>query len=511
MTCALGIDVGSTNVKTALVTDTGAVVASAQRRLETRRAGDVAEQDPAMLWAAVADAIAETTAAAPAEAAAVGAVVCASQYSSIVAVDASGAPLADLITYMDRRGTDQCFAIWGEHPIAVDTWLEHHGIPPIGGGLSLAHLLHVRDDRPAVYEKTAAFLEPMDFVNLRLTGRISATQGTMFASQLCDNRTLHVTDYDADLVRMAGLDAAKLPPLVRPSDAFGPLLPDVADALGLPPTAVVYAGVNDSQAAAVATGVADPERAAIVIGTTSVVLQSIAKRRATDLDHDILSMPAALDHYLVWAENGLGGKALEHVLDHLVYATDALGDHAAPDAFAFLDRALASAPAGAHGVLFLPWLGGSLAPDANPRMRGGFLNLSLDTTRADLVRGAVEGLAYNVRWLVDAVEAYSGRPIGRMVFGGGAARSEVWAQILADVLDRPVATLTAPETTTARGAGLLALLRAGVLAERDLLAMAPIAATYEPDFTHRSVYDTMFEQFVIAFAQTKPIFEALNA
>jgi len=510
MACALGIDVGSTNVKTALVTDAGRVVASAQRRLETRRADVVAEQDPDALWAAVADAVAKTTAAAPAEAAAVTTLVCASQYSSIVPVDADGKALAPLITYMDRRGTDQCFAIWGEHPAAVETWLERQGIPPIGGGLSLAHLLYVRDDRPEVYAATDAFCEPMDFVNLRLTGRVAATQGTMFASQLCDNRTLHGTTYDDDLVRMAGLDAAKLPPLIRPADAVGRLLPHVAERLGLPATTTVYAAVNDSQAAAVATGVADPARAALVIGTTSVVLQSIPERRATDLDHDILSMPSALDHYLVWAENGLGGKALEHVLDHLVYATDALGDHGTPDAFAFLDRALASTPAAANGVLFLPWLGGSLAPDANPAMRGGFLNLSLNTTRADLVRASVEGLAYNARWLVDAVEGYSGRPIARMVFGGGGARSTVWAQILADVLDRPFNTLAEPETITARGAALLALVRDGVLAETEAGTMVPVAATYEPTFEHRAAYDTMFDQFVAAFAQTKPIFEALN-
>ena len=510
MTCALGIDVGSTNVKTALVDDTGQVIASAERRLTTARDGDVAEQDPAILWQSVVEAIKEVTTNNPIAAASVEAIVCASQYSSIVAVDSDGALLTELITYMDRRGTDQCFAIWGEHPTAVDLWLDRHGIPPIGSGLSLAHILHIRDDQPQAYARTAAFLEPMDLVNLRLTGRVAATQGTMFASQLCDNRILHTTDYDSELLRMAGIDESKLPPLIKPSDAVGTLLPEIADALGLPSNAIVFAGVNDSQAAGVATGVTDPKRAAIIIGTTSVVLQSIDERRPTDLDHDILSMPSALDDYLVWAENGLSGKSLEHVLDSFIFANDALGNHSSPDNFTGLESALAETAPGSNGVLFLPWLGGSLSPDSNPSMRGGFLNLSLDTTRLDLVRAAIEGLAYNIRWLIGSVESYSGRPIKSLVFGGGAARSAQWAQILADVLGTSVTTLTNPEFTTVRGAGMLALLRVGTVSASELLAMEPTAATFQPNQSHRAIYDKMFEQFVVAFAQTKPIFEALN-
>jgi len=167
-----------------------------------------------------------------------------------------------------------------------------------------------------------------------------------------------------------------------------------------------------------------------MIGTTSVVLDTTEKH-GTDLDHEVLSMPSPFaGEYLVWAENGLAGKVVEHVLEHVVHATDELGDHATDDPFASLDRVLAAVPPGSGNILFLPWLAGSLSPSANGTMRGGFLNLSLDTERRHLVRAVIEGLGFNLGWLLPVVEGFSGHRGDEIVFGGGAARSAEWVQTL---------------------------------------------------------------------------------
>src|SRR6185503_1141920 len=167
------------------------------------------------------------------------------------------------------------------------------------------------------------------------------------------------TRYDDDLVRAAGIDSAKLPPLIPVDGVVGPLRSEVAAELGLPRGAVVYAAMNDSQAAAFATGAFRPRRGGVVIGTTAVLLDDM-DHKANDLDHQLVSMPSPVaGKYLAWAENGIAGKAVEHVLEHVVYAADALGNHVTDDQFAALDAALAAAPAGSAGVLFLPWLNGS--------------------------------------------------------------------------------------------------------------------------------------------------------
>lgn len=509
MTAAVGIDVGTTNVKVALVEGDGRLVASAQRELATRHDGDLAEQDAAATWERLAAAVREVATAAPEVAAAVRAVGVCSQYSSIVPVDAQARPLAPMLMWQDQRGTDHCFAIMGRDEAAFTTWVERHGIPTIGSGLSLGHILYVQHDRPELHDRTTAYLEAMDYVTARLTGRIAASQHSAYMFQLCDNRALGATAYDDDLVKLAGVDPTRLPELVPVDAAVGTLRADVAEALGLPRSATVYAGTNDTATVAVATGAFAPERGGLSIGTTSVLVDELDDFRV-DLEHQLFAMPGPFpDRYVVCAENGLGGKVLEHVLHNVFYAADELGDHRVTDPFAALDRVLGATQPGAGGVMFLPWLTGSLAPGGDGSMRGGFVQMSLTTTRRDMLRAVVEGVAHNLAWLLPHVEAFSGREIRDVAFVGGAARSHTWCAILADVLDRPVAATTAPDRAIARATALLALHRDRQLSRSDLDRLVDVAERHEPTAANRRCYARRQTQFEAAYAALRPISEAL--
>ena len=510
MAHAVGIDVGTSNAKVVLVTGTGELVATAARELTTVRDGEAVTQDGEALWSAVADAVREVTAQAPSAAADVTAVGICSQYSSTVPVAADGTPTAPMLTYFDRRGTDHCLAILGDHPEAFEVFTARHGIPPIGSGLSLGHILHLLRARPDVAAATTTYLEPMDYVAARLTGRLAATQATMFTSQVCDNRTLGTTTYDAELCALAGVPSDVLPELLAPDEAVGTLRRDVAAQLGLPATAVVAAPMNDSHAGALATGAATPGRAGVMIGTTAVLLDDV-DRLVVDLEHEVLSMPSPIpDTWLVWAENGIAGKALDHVLTNVVYAADGLGDHRTDDRYAALDAVVADVPAGSGGVLFLPWLDGSMAPAADGRVRGGFLNLSLDTTRPELVRAVLEGIAHNLAWLLPVVEQTAGTPADHPTFGGGAARSATWCRILADVLDRPVLPLADPHHAIARAVALAALHGVAATAADPDGVVVRTADAYDPDPVGHTAYARITEQFVSAFEALRPIHHELN-
>ncbi|HZJ26134.1 MAG TPA: FGGY family carbohydrate kinase [Acidimicrobiia bacterium] len=511
MTHALGVDIGTTNVKVALVDDHAAVVASTSRALAMMHEGVAAEQDADLVWREIVDATRELVAAAPDAARTVTSIGVCSQYSSIVPIGADCIPVGPLVMWFDTRGTDHSLEILGREPTSFETWVERHGIPPVGSGLSLGHILYHQHDRPDLHERTVAYVEIMDAINARLTGRITATQTTMFTAQLCDNRTVGVTAYDDDLVRMAGVDADRLPPLIPVDGVAGELTAAAADELGLPVGIEVRAGMNDSHAGAFATGAFGPGRGGLMIGTTAVLLESV-DAMAVDLDHEIVSMPAPLaDRYVVWAENGVAGKAVQHIVEEFVFADDELGAHAHPDGFERLEATLAATDPGAGDVLFLPWLAGSLSPSAVRAMRGGFLNIGFDTRRVDLVRAAVEGTAHNLAWLLPAVEAFSGARIDEFAFGGGAARSPGWAQILADVLDRPVLRLDRPDVAVARAVGFVALARTSGQEISETDAVVPIAARHEPDPSTRATHDALQEQFEAAFVALRPICEALNA
>jgi len=508
---ALGIDVGTTNVKVALLGGDGALIAGAQRALAMRRTDGIAEQDAGLVWSCLVDAVREVTSSHPEAGRDVRAVGVCSQYSSVVPIDAAARPIAPMVMWQDSRGTERSIEIMTREPDAFFTFVERHGIPPVGGGLSLAHILFLQEERPEVHERAAAYVEAMDYVTARLTGRITATQHSVYMFQLCDNRSLDPPAYDDALVALSGVDADRLPPLVPVDAAVGCVRHDVADELGIPEAALVYAGTNDTATAAVATGAFAPGRAGISIGTTSVLVDDVDDFRV-DLDHQIFSMPAPYpEQYVVCAENGLGGKVVEHVLRNMVYSTDELGDHGHPDPFAALDAVLRATTPAANGVMFLPWLAGASAPQSNGFARGGFVNMSLATTRRDLVRAAVEGVAHNLRALLGPVEAFTGRPIADIALVGGAARSQQWCQILADVLDRPVIAPSAPDVAVARATALLALERAGVWS-RSVLDREPSSSVrrFEPRAAMSGMYAVRHNQFEAAYAALLPISEALS-
>ena len=514
----LAIDVGTSGPKAAIVSLQGNIVATARAHVATIfLAEDGAEQDPEALWTAVKAACGTALRESGVAARDVLAVICSSQYSSIVPVDARGQPTMYMVLWLDKRGSKQRLSRISSYPRRSDTplqllrWLRIHGLPPIEGGISLTHMRWIRHARPDVYERTAAFLEPMDFVTMRFCGRATANQCTAFMSLMTDNRRLNVTEYDGALLAQSGIDPAKLPELVPLDSIVGTVLPDVAAELGLVPGTRVVTGINDTQCGGMGTAAFSGPHAALSIGSTSVMITHVDFKR-TDVRHVILSMPSPVPGtYFVMAENGMGGGTLEHFLQKLVYASDHFGELTTGNRFALLQRAVDDTPPGSAGVLFLPWMGGSIAPTADSRMRGGFLNLSLQTTRSHMARAVLEGVAMNLRWMKGPVEKFAKRRFSHFVFYGGGAESDAWSQILADVLAIPVHQMSNPQYATCLGAGLLAFQRLRMLGFDDFAPLLPVHRVYAPDPANRQVYDEMSAQLVSAFARTRPIFRALNA
>jgi len=180
------------------------------------------------------------------------------------------------------------------------------------------------------------------------------------------------------------------------------------------------------------------------------------------------------------------------------------------DRYQAFNDAAAAASAGASGVLFLPWLRGSLAPQADGKVRGGFLNVGLDTTRNDLARAVLEGVALNLRWLQGPVEKFLDRDISHYVFYGGGAKSDLWSQIMADVLDKPVHQLAGAGYANSLGTAMFAFERLGEIDASDVSKRVEVNRVYEPDRSTRARYDDLAGIFADAFKRTRPILHRLN-
>jgi xylulokinase len=143
-------------------------------------------------------------------------------------------------------------------------------------------------------------------------------------------------------------------------------------------------------------------------------------------------------------------------------------------------------------------------------MRGGFLNISLETTRAHMLRSVLEGVTFSLRWVLPAVECFIDDQFDSLVFSGGGAVSDEWSQIMADVMNRPVHQLAEPRFVNNRGTAFLAFDQLGVASLSEVDKVCRIGKTYQPKPENRDIYDSLFEQFVAAWDQNRPIFEALN-
>ena len=522
----LAIDLGTGGPKVAIVSMRGEVVAS---EVETNDIivlpGGGVEQDPDEWWRTIVAASRRMIDARVVDPADIAAICIGSQWMSTVPVDEHGNHLANAISWMDSRGAPYAKQVagggaeipgTGYNARKAYTWLRRTGgIPSLSGKDPVGHILLLAHTEPELYRNAHAFLEPVDYLNCRLTGRQVASFDTIVGHWVTDNRDLATVHYDDELIALAGLDRDKLPDLVPTGSVIGPLTPGAAEALGLSTDVQVVAGMGDTAAAGIGSGAVRDYDAHLYIGTSSW-LSCHTPTLKTDLATNCTALPSGIPlRYWVATEQDVAGKALLWLIDNVLYPDDALDTGAAPDdVFDRLNAMAASVAPGADGTMFLPWLNGERTPVDNHLIRGMWFNLDLETSRAAMVRAVLEGVALNTRWMLGAAEKFvrKQRPTGfeHINFIGGGAQSELWCQILADVLDRPIRQMAEPRYANAKGAAFAAAVALGHLRWDDIPALVTVERTFTPDPANREVHDRQFEAFVKLYKQTKGVFAKLN-
>jgi xylulokinase len=502
----LAVDLGTSGPKVALVTTDGRVLGCEHRPTALHLPpGGGAEQGPDDWWNAIVQATQALHARRLAPQDSIKAICATAQWAGTVAVDARGQPLRNAIIWMDTRGaryvpdiTGGLVRVQGYGVRRLAKWLRRTGgIPSLAGKEPLAHILYLRRQEPDVYARTHMFLEPKDYLNLRMTGRYAASFDSIALHWVTDNRNIDRIDYDPALLAMATLPRARLPDLRHAVDRLGPVTPAAAAALGVDPTTQVITGTPDVQSAAIGSGAVADYEGHLYIGTSSWITCHVPFKK-TDIRSNMASLPSALPgKYFVANATETAGGCVQWLRDHVLYARDALHDGEPPeDFYDRLEATAHSAPPGSDNVIFTPWLIGERSPVADATLRAGFFNLSLSTTRAHLCRAVMEGVAYNNRWLLQHVERFIGRKMERLRIIGGGANSALWCQIHADVLDRQIDQVEDPVQCNAHGAALLACVSLGHLQVEDIPERVRIAATFRPRAAHRGLYTALFETYL---------------
>jgi xylulokinase len=521
----MAVDLGTGGPKVAVLSATGRIAAHGFEPVGVHLTDDGgAEQSPDDWWAAIVrsarTALAESGVA-PERVVGVG---CTSQWSGTVPVDGDGAAIGPAIIWLDSRGAHAvretvrgALTVQGYAPSKAVRWVRRSGgIPSLSGKDPVGHIHFLREQRPEVYRAAAVFLEPVDYLGLRLTGLARASHDSITLHWVTDNRDIAAIAYDDTLIELAGLDRSTLPELVPTGSVLGGLAPGAASELGLLPGTPVVAGTGDLHSAAVGSGAVANFDGHLYIGTSSWVSCHVPFKK-TDPLTNIASIPSGLPgRYVIADEHETGGACLTWLRDNVLYPGDALAAGAAtttsaPDGvFGILNDVAASVPPGAHGVLFTPWLNGERSPVDDHTIRAGFHNLSLSSSRSDMVRAVFEGVALNSAWLLGAVEKFCKKEFSSLAFVGGGANSDLWSQIHADTTGRTIRQVADPVLANVRGAGLLTLLALGHVRESDIPGTVAVKATYEPDPSSAAVYADVLKEFVNLYKQTKGIHKRLN-
>ena len=517
----LAVDLGTSGCKTALVSNQGEVSGWEFEAVDTHLfAKGGAEQDPDDWWAAFLNTAGRLLEKSPVKSEQVAAVCCSTQGEGTVPVDKEGNALCPCVLWMDTRGAEHLnriakgiVNIAGYAPTKLLRWIRlTGGAPSLTGKDPAAHMLLIKNEFPEIYAKTAKFLNVLDYMNLRLTGRCVATDDSILTSWVTDNRNSSKIIYNDALVRISGIDRDKFPDIVPCTEVIGTVRTDVADQLGLPHDVPVVAGSIDTSAAAVGSGAVRDFEAHIYLGTSSWLAAHVPFKK-TDIITAIASVPCAVQgRYLMTALQATAGGNLTFLRDKILYHKDELlAEEEVPDVYKIMDRIVERTPPGSNGVIFTPWSYGERSPVEDPYIRAGIHNLSLENSREDIIRAVFEGVAFNNRWLLNPVERFLGKSLDTITLTGGGANSDVWCQVFADVMQRPIRQLADPIQVNVLGAAFIAFTGLGLIRYEDIPRIVRYKAEYTPRPETREVYDRQFHEYVELYKRNKAIHHRLNA
>jgi xylulokinase len=503
----LAVDLGTGGPKVGFVRLSGEVLWHDHQLVQTTwLPGGGAVQDASEWWALICDAVRRGLASDQVSAAEVVAVSCTGQWASTVPVDASGEPVSDCILWMDSRGGPYSKKVIGG-PVAgyaprpALQWIRRSGGAPSSNGADpIGHILFLQNERPDVVAATSWYLEPVDYLSMRFTGRAAASHASMTAAWLTDNRRLDLMGYDPVLVKLAGVDESKLPPLVPTGSVLGTVRDEVAADLGLPAGVQVLTGTTDLHSAACGAGAVRDYDTHLAISTTAWIGAPVPFKK-TDPIHSIASVPGLNpSQYLIANNHETGGLCLQWLRDTVFEGAS----------YHEVLSLAAEAPAGSGKVLFTPWLNGERSPVDDRRARGGFHNVSINATRADLALSVLEGVAYNSRWLHEAVESFAGRRLDPVRIIGGGAQSDLWCQVHADVMDRTIERVDLPLHANLRGAAVFAGLALGALRPDEVAGVVGVERVFRPEAANRDVYDELYSEFPKLYKAQRSMFARLN-
>ncbi|MEW6354930.1 MAG: FGGY-family carbohydrate kinase [Planctomycetota bacterium] len=482
----LGIDIGTSSIKAVLYnSETGKTVGEASREYALRFPMlNGAEQDADDWWLAACEAVREVIGTTQTYTRLIEAVGVGGQGWSCLPVDAAGKPLRPAMLWLDRRAEEECR--WLEKEFDRDRLFEITG-NRIDPAYITPKMLWLEKHEPDLYKRARRWLTSEGYLVSLLTGKHTLSLSSGYGYYFFD---MAKGQYVEDLAERMSMDLETMPPIRRAFEVAGEVTSVAARSTGLHAGTPVVVGGLDAACAALGAGVVDygqtQDQGGTAAGMSIYMDRPLAHR---DL---ILGWHVAPNSWLLQGGTVGGGSSLKWFRDTFGISAP-VGGPDGPDAYELLSREAAEAEPGAGGVIFLPYLAGERSPIWDTEARGAFFGLTFATKRPHLVRAVMEGAAFALQHNLETARK-AGARVDLLLAVGGAARSDVWCQIKADVSGLPIRVPVVSDGT-ALGAAILAGVGAGVFQDvrHGVRQMVHVDRSFDPRSENHERYQELFD------------------
>lgn len=498
----VGVDVGTSGAKCILVDDCGHVIASSTQEypLYTPRPG-WAEQNPCDWWEAVKRGIHAIMKNSGVLGKDLAGISFSGQMHGLVALDKDNQVIRPAFLWCDQRSQPQCD--WLIEKAGGLAGILAYTNNTMLSGYTGGKLLWLKENEPTQFDRLRVFLCPKDYVRYKICGEIGMDVSEASGTGLFDTRN---RTWAQELISIAGLVMDIFPKVGESIDLAGYVTKDAALETGLPEGLKVYMGGGDAVIQSTGSGLLSPGRVGVVIGTSGNV--SMGLDRFYDNPAGKLQMFCnnAPGIYHAFGCNLTAGGAYRWYKDVLCEHDMALAQRTGRSVYDIMGDVAEKSPPGSNGVIFVPYLSGERCPYADPNARGMFYGLSLTTMRSDFTRSVLEGVTYAFKQVADILCSFI--PGREIIVSGGGSSSPLWRQILADVFNLPVYTLSASGEGGAYGAALVAGVGAGIFSDFSQATSALKVETETlPIASNQPAYRDGFTLYSQMYHAMKPVFD----
>lgn len=440
----MGIDLGTSSVKTLIMDGEGNTVSEAQEGYDILKPElDRAEQDPELLWEAAAKTIAEALKKAPGAAEKIRGIGYSGQMHGLVLTDGAGKPVRNAIIWADQRSEKEIAEIYSLVP--ADSY-RSVTLNSLSTGFLAASLFWVKEHEPELFAKARHLLLPKDYIRFRMTGNF-ATEASD-ASSTCIFDTGKRT-WAFELADRLGFPRGLFPACGEATDRAGSVTRECAEKTGLKEGTLVVMGAGDSLAASVGSGMFLPGNISANIGTACQLACTAGEPLHDPAFRTNTFCHVRKDRWMLMGAHLSGGVSLKWLKNNILHA----------ESYDALTAEAGRVPAGSEGLFFLPYLSGERTPYNDPNAKGIWLGLTLRHTDAHLVRSVMEGIVFGMRNSFEIFKELGIRS-SRFIASGGGARSPLFLKLEADIFNREVCTSSIGEQGCV-GAALTAAVGAG--------------------------------------------------